>query len=213
MQASQVSTAPVGIAAGIDDLLPKAGYAAALRRLAASLQDVDTSLAAGDWQQWPVALRAPLDQFLAGYGRWADSPLETARPRWVDDPSALLAGLPELTRSAAPVDPAEASRRRAAAAASISQQLKNSQRKQFDTVTAQIEQLVALLPRVHDAVVIVAAAARYWVSGAANEALADGRLQSVDEVFLLELEELKQMMTGEWSNVTQVRPLIEARRQ
>ena len=61
--------------------------------------------------------------------------------------------------------------------------------------------------------VIVAAAARYWVSGAANEALADGRLQSPDEVFLLELEELKQMMTGEWSNVSQVRPLIEERKQ
>lgn len=211
-QASQMSTVPPEIVTGIDDGLPEAGYAAALRRLAASLQDVDTSAAAGDWQQWPAALRQPLEDFLAGYGRWADSPLETARPRWIDDPAALLAALPGLIHSAAPVDPAEASRRRSAAAASVSQQLKSSQRKQFDSASAQVEQLAALLPRVHDAVVIVAAAARYWVSGAANEALADGRLQSADEVFLLELEELKQMMTGEWSNVEQVRPLIEARR-
>ena len=212
LQAGQISTAPAEMTAGIDDGLPQASYATALHSLAASLQKADTS-AAADWHQWPASLRDPLDTFLASYGRWADLPLETARPRWVDDPSALLAALPELTRSAAPIDPAEASRRRGAAAAGVSQQLKSGQRKQFDAAAAQVEQLTALLPQVHTAVVIVAAAARYWVSGAANEALADGRLLTADEVFLLELEELKQMMTGEWSNVEQVRPLVEARRQ
>ena len=211
LQAGQISTAPAEMTAGIDDGLPQASYATALHSLAASLQKADTS-AAADWQQWPASLRDPLDTFLASYGRWADLPLETARPRWVDDPSALLAALPELTRSAAPIDPAEASRRRVTAAADVSPQLKSGQRKQFDAAAAQVEQLTALLPQVHTAVVIVAAAARYWVSGAANEALADGRLLTADEVFLLELEELKQMMTGEWSNVEQVRPLVEARR-
>jgi hypothetical protein len=106
-----------------------------------------------------------------------------------------------------------ATSRRTAAAASLSRQLGGGQRKQFDAASGQVEQLVALLPKVHEAVVIVAAAARYWVSGAAGEALVDGRLETADEVFLLELEELKQLMTGEWSNVEQVRPLVEARKQ
>ena len=211
LQASQISTAPLEITAGIDDGLPEASYAAALDSLYVSLKSVDTSDVTADRSLWPDVLREPLDKFLAGYGRWADLPLETARPRWVDDPAALLAALPELTRSGASVDPLEDNRRRSAAAAGVSRQLKGGQRKQFDSAVTQVEQLAALLPRVHDAVVIVAAAARYWVSGAANEALADGRLQSADEVFLLELEELKQMMTGEWSNVAHVRPLVEAR--
>lgn len=221
LQTSQNSSAPAGTAAdlgaGIDASLPAAAHTAALRSLAASLHDADASAAPGDWQHWPAARREPLDAFLAGYGRWAKDALETACPRWSDDPRALLAALPELTGlagpavPAAPVDPAEASRRRTAAAASTSQQLKGGQRKQFDSAAAQVGQLAALLPRVHDAVVTVAAAARYWVTGAANEALADGRLLAANEVYLLELEELKQMMTGEWSKVEQVRPLVAER--
>ena len=212
LQASQIKSVAAetvtGLNAGIDASLPAAGYTAALDSLATSLKGVDTSGAGEDWRQWPAVLREPMDTFLTGYGRWADQPLETARPRWVDDPSALLAVLPGST---AGHDSAKAGNRRATAADSISRQLSGGKRKQFDAATAQVEQLVALLPRVHEAVVIVAAAARYWVSGAANEALADGRLETADEVFLLELEELKQMMTGEWSNVEQVRPIIEAR--
>ncbi|MEZ4768726.1 MAG: hypothetical protein R2844_09915 [Caldilineales bacterium] len=213
-QAGHIKSGPAGavadLSAGIDVGLPAAGYTDVLHRLAAGLAGVDLSSAGGDWQQWPAALREPVDSFLSGYGRWSDEPLEIARPRWVEDPSALLAALPD---PAAGVGLAEASRRRAAAAAGISGQLGGSQRKQFDAATGQVQQLAALLPRIHESVVIVAAAARYWVSGAAGEALADGRLEAADEVFLLELEELKQMMTGEWSNLEQVRPIVEARKQ
>lgn len=213
LQASQIKSAPTSavtdLSAGIDDRLPATGYADALRSLTASLTGVDTSSAPDDFEQWPAALRGPVDKFLTGYGRWSDQPLETAQPRWVDDPAALLAALPA---SMTTYDPTATSRR-TAAAASLSRQLGGGQRKQFDAASGQVEQLVALLPKVHEAVVIVAAAARYWVSGAAGEALADGRLETADEVFLLELEELKQLMTGEWSNVEQVRPLVEARKQ
>lgn len=214
MQAGQLGARTpefaAGLTTGIDDDLPASACTAALRRLAAGLATVEPGDAAGDWQQWPNALRQPVETFLAGYGRWADSPLETAQPRWIESPAALLAARPRL---ASLPDPDQAGRQRAAAVANVSGQLKSNQRKQFDAAAAQVEQLAALLPEVHGAMATVVAAARYWVSGVANEALVDGRLLSADEVFLLELEELKQMMTGEWSNVDQVRPVVEARQR
>ena len=45
----------------------------------------------------------------------------------------------------------------------------------------------------------VMAGTRRWVLAAAHEAMADQRLRSQDEIFFFELEEIKQMMTGEWN--------------
>ncbi len=42
-------------------------------------------------------------------------------------------------------------------------------------------------------------AGREWAKAAAHEAAHDGRLQEEDEVFFFQLEEIKQMMTGEWN--------------
>jgi hypothetical protein len=60
--------------------------------------------------------------------------------------------------------------------------------------------------------VTVMAVARHWALGAAQEAVNDGRLAAPEDVFLLELEELKQIMTGEWSSPEQVQPVVERRR-
>jgi hypothetical protein len=56
------------------------------------------------------------------------------------------------------------------------------------------------------------AAARHWALGAAQEAVNDDRLTAQEDVFLLELEELKQLMTGEWNSPEQVLPVVERRR-
>ncbi len=63
--------------------------------------------------------------------------------------------------------------------------------------------------RVHLARVITAT--RRWIHAAAQEALEDGRIQKVDDIFLLELEEVKQMMTGEWSDPQHVHRIIGKR--
>jgi hypothetical protein len=79
-------------------------------------------------------------------------------------------------------------------------------------VFAQLQRTVDLLPASRHALVSVMAVARRWALGAAQDAVADGRLDAAEDVFLLELEELKQMMTGEWNSADQIRPIVEQRR-
>jgi pyruvate,water dikinase len=43
------------------------------------------------------------------------------------------------------------------------------------------------------------AGTRIWALAAGREAMSDGRLLADNEVFFYELEEMKQMMTGEWN--------------
>jgi len=64
-----------------------------------------------------------------------------------------------------------------------------------------------------DALAHVLAATRHWALAAAFEGMSDGRIQAVDEIFMLEIEEIKQMMTGEWHSREHVEPLIAQRRQ
>jgi hypothetical protein len=64
-----------------------------------------------------------------------------------------------------------------------------------------------------DALAYVLAAARHWARAAADEAVADGRIQRFDEIFMLEIEEIKQMMTGEWHSRAQIDPLLIDRRR
>jgi hypothetical protein len=161
------------------------------------------------------AFQQAFDAFTATYPRWADQPLETASPRWAEAPQALLARLavrlietPETTLSSPPA----ARQRRAAAGARIMGAIDARRRSQFEPVFSQLQQIVDLLPPSREALVTVMAVARHWALGAAQEAVNDGRLATVEDVFLLELEELKQIMTGEWSSPQQVRPVVEQRR-
>jgi hypothetical protein len=193
------------LAAGLNEDLPRAEYRLALRQLADAI--------GGDWPPRSATAQEWLNGFLADYGLWASEPLEAAEPRWVGDQARLFTLLPGLVDAAGTANPGEDGRRRAAAAARISRELGGNRRRQFDSLAMQLEQLAELQPRVQNALVTVVATARYWVQGAAGEAMADGRLQAADEVFLLELEELKQIMTGEWSSAAQVQPIVEARRQ
>ncbi len=174
-------------------------------------------LARGDWQ-------APLPDgefaqassaFVDAYARWADQPLETASPRWAEAPQTLLARLAARlaeTPEASLPSPQAARQRRAAAGASVGGQIDAKQRRQFEPVWEQLQQIVDLLPPSREALVTVMATARHWALGAAREAVHDGRLAAAEDVFLLELEELKQMMTGEWNSPEQVQPTVEQRR-
>ena len=174
-------------------------------------------LAAGDWEL-PLpdgAFRPLFDIFADTYARWADQPLETASPRWAEAPQTLLARLAlRLAEAAEPVlsSPQAARQRRAAAGARIAQGIDARRRRQFEPVWNQLQEIVDLMPASREALVTVMAAARHWALAAAQEAVGDGRLAAVDDVFLLELEELKQLMTGEWSSPEQVRPVVEQRR-
>lgn len=153
--------------------------------------------------------------FLANYGRWADQPLEIASPRWAEAPPTLLARL--AVRLAEPPETAllsqsAAQQRRAEAGRAVASRLDARRRREFEPVFDQLQQIVGLMPASREALVTVMAAARHWALGAAQEAVHDGRLTAADDVFLLELEELKQIMTGEWHRPDQVLSLLDARR-
>lgn len=161
------------------------------------------------------AFRQAFDAFVDTYARWADQPLEIASPRWAEAPQALLARLAARLAEAPEVSlpsPQAARQRRAAAGASVGSQIDARRHRQFEPVWDQLQQIVDLLPLSREALVTVMATARHWALGAAQEAVHDGRLAATEDVFLLELEELKQVMTGEWNSPEQVRPLVEQRR-
>ncbi len=67
--------------------------------------------------------------------------------------------------------------------------------------------------KARDALAYTLAAARHWAKAAADEGMSDGRIQAPDEIFMLEIEEIKQMMTGEWHSRDHVEPLIAQRQQ
>ena len=64
-----------------------------------------------------------------------------------------------------------------------------------------------------DALAYVVAAARHWAMAAAAEGAEDGRIHHPDEIFMLEIEEIKQMMTGEWHSRGHVESLIHERQK
>jgi hypothetical protein len=161
------------------------------------------------------ALQRSAAAFVADYARWADQPLEIASPRWAEAPQILLARL--AARLAEPPEaplpsPATAQQRRSEAGRAVAAQTDAKRRRQFEPVFDQLQQIVALMPASREALVTVMAAARHWALGAAQEAVHDGRLTAAEDVFLLELEELKQIMTGEWHRPEQVLALLEQRR-
>ncbi len=155
------------------------------------------------------------ETFVKTYGRWGEQPLEAASPRWSEAPASLLDRISRTLDKPAeplPFDPGLARQRRAEACAQVNRQVSLLRRRQFEPVFGQLQRAVDLLPASRDALVTVIAVARYWALGAAQEIVADGRLEGVEDVFLLELEELKQVMTGEWSSADEVRLIVEARR-
>ncbi len=64
-----------------------------------------------------------------------------------------------------------------------------------------------------DALAYVLAAARHWAQAAAAEGAEDNRIHHEDEIFMLEIEEIKQMMTGEWHSRDHVEVLIFQRQR
>ncbi len=138
----------------------------------------------------------PLDAFLEKYGHRAANELELARPRWREDPTPLQAVRHALQdtpftlnspASATPQGPRE-------------------------TLAST---LWSLRLEARAALGFAADATRTWVLAAAQEAMADERLRAPEEVFRLELEEVKQLLTGEWNvrHRSEIRQLLDQRQE
>lgn len=132
---------------------------------------------------------------LARVGHRGPGEIRLDAQRWLDAPQLLshLAdqGQPRWT-------PAGAAAERQRALSTVERSLSGSQ---FRQVAGLLESLVAALRAadvVWDALTLVMAAAQRWAGAAAREALAAGLISRPADVLYLELEELKQVATGEW---------------
>ncbi|MCS6843298.1 MAG: hypothetical protein NZ528_03105 [Caldilineales bacterium] len=194
------------LAAGLADGVGQAAYRCALWELeqTARQDGLDSE-----------RLAAAQAEFLGRYGGWAAEPLEATSPRWREAPQALrayLAGRLAQPLGPAPLDPQEAARRRAAAASQAEEHVGMLRRRALAAAFERLQRLTELTAAAYEATVVVIETARNWAIGAAQEVVADGRLAAVEDVFLLELEELKQVMTGEWSSPELVQGVVEKRR-
>ncbi len=136
--------------------------------------------------------REALARFLEAFPWLATQPYEVAAPRWSEEASPLVRWL-----------------------ASWATDREGDGIPAWDGgVTGEEDALVAwVLAReaAREGMGWVVAAARLWVLAAAQEGMEDGRLTSPEEAFLLKLEELKQMMTGEWNDPDFVQGVVQAR--
>ncbi len=147
--------------------------------------------------------------WLARYGHQADQMVELASPRLSEMPPGLA--IPDALSGA--WDPASAQRRREQATQQAISEVGFLQRSGFRTLLDLVQQALIAHARARDVLAHVLAASRLWCLAAAKEGMADNRLDSLDEIFLLELEEVKQMMTGEWHSRSQIEPVLQARRR
>jgi pyruvate,water dikinase len=158
-------------------------------------------LKAGDFAAWRTELRSPeaiahVNDFLATYGHRAVHEGEFARPRWSEDVSLLMQAV--LVHCEEP--------RKIPVKASVSAHLQklldmlpSSARKQGEQTIQKLGELHKLQSNALQSLAYIGAGTRSWALAAAREAMVDKRLHSTDEVFCFELEEIKQMMTGEWN--------------
>ncbi len=153
-----------------------------------------------------LGLGDDLDAFLADYGHRSLAIGELAEARWSEDPSPILRAL----QNPPPSIPARDEHAVSVLLAAVDVKERKAAQETIDVLRAA----VPLQSQALDALAYQMAGTRLWAGGAAREALSDARIADAESIFFYELEEIKQMMTGEWniSDRQQIQALAEERR-
>lgn len=184
------------MAAQIDARAPaqaRASLAAAPTAALTAAPSDDTAKASQPWEA-QIAAWGIADAFhglLSRYGYRALGPGEIAEPRWSDDPTLALHLLAGASSSAPQVDEG--------ALRTLRDSVDGANRKSAEAAIDQLRTLIPLQSQALDVLALILAGARKWAWGAAREASLDQRIVDLDDVYYFELEELKEMMTGEWN--------------
>ena len=165
---------------------------------------------AGDFDNWQETLpheqyRDGIQEFLSTYGHRAVDEGEISNPRFGEDITPLIHAIwacakLELKR---PINTTAAPKVEA-----LLNGVQSGQRKQAQNLITKASQLLQLQSEALNAFAYILAGTRRWIQAATDEAMSDARLQQLDDGFFFELEELKEMMTGE-RNISQ-RDAIQA---
>lgn len=163
--------------------------------LFAGLTDLPTVEAA--YALWAAARAAPTDPTrqatLARFGHRGPGELRPDAARWHAQPDMLdsLAALPLLRPAAAAVA------QRNAAEAEVTGKLHGRSRP-FAEALQRAREIARATDMAWDGLVMVMAVAQRWLAAMTDEALAAQLIDRPEQVLYLELEELKQIATGEW---------------
>jgi hypothetical protein len=187
-----------------------------LPNIAASLGDPSTLawLKAGNFATWRTELPNKeaverINTFMSTYGHRAAHEGEMANARWSEDAGLLMQALLATIEAPSAARPSANSGLPTLMAA-----LPSSARKQGEQAMQKIGEMHKLQSNALNSLAYIWAGTRSWALAAAREAMVDKRLHSTDEVFLFDLEEIKQLMTGEWnvSSLDEIRAATDKRR-
>lgn len=111
--------------------------------------------------------------------------------------------------------PEGASDRRKSALAELKNQMDGGRFRHVEALLQQVHASMRAADIAWDVLARVMAAAQHWAAAAAGEAIAAGLVAQPGDVLYLELEELKQVATGEWheGRSAGVVEAVEARKQ
>jgi hypothetical protein len=158
-----------------------------------------------DLSDWHTRLReAGLAEefaaFLADYGTHATALGEVAEPTWLDDPTIVVRALnhPPASPTLGDDHPLNV----------LIASVDAKSQKQAQALIDSLRGLVALQSETLHALSSILAGTRRWALGAAREGMLDNRLRQVSDIYTFELEEIKQMMTGEW-NISSIKEIHE----
>ena len=186
---------PVGDLVELQIARAVAGLAQAAQTSSGVLQ----FLAAEDYAAWEAQLvespfKGGLRELLAAHGHRCAGEGELSTPRWAEDPAPILAAVAAAHHTGAalpaPAGPDESP---------YLNMLDAKRRKEAQALLAQVRQCLELQSRALHVHAYTLAGTRIWALAAGREAMTDKRLLEEGDVFFYELEEMKQMMTGEWN--------------
>ncbi len=179
--------------------LEMAQHVLRLGQNAAAQPVVRAWLKAGAFETWQTSLPSgafaeELQAFMARYGQRGLHEGEIAAPRWSEAPDTLFAAIRACAEGAPAANEAQPADPQPLLAA-----VDGKVRKEVQQLVAQMQTLLTMQSQALHAVAYLLAGTRQWALAAAREALTDHRITSLDAIFFYEVEEVKEMMTGEWN--------------
>ncbi len=212
----------INAALGDVDSLAESELAMALLELAQAIPlDEQTAewLSQDSFAEWQdsevIATKTELTEglmaFLAVYGHRRTDETEMSQPRWYEEPAPVMHALLSTLRQK-PARPSKIPTN--GYMKKLAELVDDSLGTSAADVTESIRTLHHVQSHALHAIAYVWAGTREWAKAAAHETVGDGRLEDEADIFYFELEEIKQMMTGEWniSDVEGIRSTVEQRR-
>jgi hypothetical protein len=158
------------------------------------LPSIQMALTVADAARLPASSPERLST-LARCGHRGPGGIRPDARRW-NEAGSLLETIAARSDGSARLGEALAARREAERALRL--KLHEGHAREFDELLSRAREAVRAADVAWDALIMLMAAAQRWAAAAAREALLAGLIARAENVLYLELEELKQVVTGEW---------------